>query len=341
MLEVLTTPRGPNPFESFKAVHGPTIAKWVVHRSRRKREKEIYQDWKRHPWKGERQAQTDAPRTAKLAATLDRELAKVPAVVMRNLPRSGNYPTVVGFDDGPGPNPWFGSPPSDEQRAAIRAEMAGPPPDYDFRVRPLEVNGGNYEDGPHSTPSIWTAPIPAPNPILDPNPPNEPIVVVDGAPPIPIVENNPVEAIAADVNNNVGRAPGLGTGPATNAHPGGGAGAGSTLITSAALEPMEEDWIPLDSVSGKTKKGKGKARFDAVNPEKSVKKLKKGWSSVNLSFSNVQHARNAEEARARAARANYNNPNKRKREDLVAAAAEPGERQRPKKIGRLWNHGGG
>lgn len=138
MYDILSTPRGPNPIELFKAVQGPTIANWVIHRSRRKREKEVYQDYKRFPWRGERQAQIDPLRTTLMANALDRELAAVPARVRQALPPSGNYPSVTDIELGPGPNPFLDKPENPDEMATRLQEQE------------LLENPSNWKDGPGS-----------------------------------------------------------------------------------------------------------------------------------------------------------------------------------------------
>lgn len=144
MYDILTTPRGPNPIEVFKAVQGPTIANWVIHRSRRKREKEVYQDYKRFPWRGERQAQIDPLRTTLVANALDRELAAVPARVRQALPPSGNYPSVTDIELGPGPNPFLDKPENPDEMVKRLQEQE------------LSENPSNWKDGPGSNgKNIW------------------------------------------------------------------------------------------------------------------------------------------------------------------------------------------
>lgn len=250
MLEQITTPRGPNPFITYKSPRDPVPAKWVIHRSWRKNEKFIYQDFASQPRRAERQVQMDPPRTQRVAAMLDRERAMVPLGLARNLPPSGNYPTVVGIEDGPGPNPWFGPPPDDNVKETIRGRMAdlrnlqftnldafdgGKKP---FRTqRPLDANGGNFQTGPASVPNIFTAPIPSPVPVQPVTPPS----IVDD--PMEDVQYNifqepeDLERLAKKVNAGQGRRAGAGKGVPTNAHPQGGSGHTSTLNTSAALNP--------------------------------------------------------------------------------------------------------
>lgn len=146
MYDVLTTPRGPHPIDVFKAVHGPTLATWVIHRSRRKREMEVFQDYRRVPWRGERQAQSDPLRTTLMAVALDRELAGVPAQVRETLPRSGGYPVVTDVEEGPGPNPFL-DPPENPDDTVKRLQK------WD-----LPQNPSNWTDGPGGDPkkkTIW------------------------------------------------------------------------------------------------------------------------------------------------------------------------------------------
>lgn len=157
MFDILTTPRGPNPTEIYKLPPGPPQGKWILHRSRRKREKEVYQDYKRFPWRGERQAQTDPPRTALLGAMLDLEMRRVPAKVRQALPRSGVYPTVVDYDPGPGPNPFLAPPENpDELQARLNTDKPypgwKPDPKWDLsKVR----NPADYHQGPYGKRNIW------------------------------------------------------------------------------------------------------------------------------------------------------------------------------------------
>lgn len=145
MHEVLTVPRPSNPIEVFRAVQGPTLASWVVHRSRQKRIMEVHQDLARSPWRGERQAQTDPPRTARMAAMLDKELAFVPPAVRRKLPKGGNYPVVAELESGTGPNPFLDPPDNPDAMDIDTVPLRGPPPADPFavgsNVRPFPASG--------------------------------------------------------------------------------------------------------------------------------------------------------------------------------------------------------
>lgn len=116
MYDVVTTPRGPNPTLLFKAPPGPTIARWKVHRSWRKREKEVVQEWNRFPWRGERQGQKAINLYHSNSVMVDADMARVPIGPRMANPPSGLYPIVRGFDEGPGPHPWF--------RGASREDVA-------------------------------------------------------------------------------------------------------------------------------------------------------------------------------------------------------------------------
>lgn len=116
MYEVVTTPRGPNPTLLFKGPPGPTLARWKIHRSWRKREKEVVQEWNRFPWRGERQGQKAVNLYHSNSVMVDADMARVPVGPRMANPPSGLYPIVRGFDEGPGPHPWF--------RGAYREDVA-------------------------------------------------------------------------------------------------------------------------------------------------------------------------------------------------------------------------
>jgi hypothetical protein len=116
MYDVVTTPRAPNPALLFKGPPGPTLARWKVHRSWRKREKEVVQEWNRFPWRGERQGQKAINLYHSNSVMVDADMARVPIGPRMANPPSGLYPIVRGFDEGPGPHPWF--------RGAFREDVA-------------------------------------------------------------------------------------------------------------------------------------------------------------------------------------------------------------------------
>lgn len=146
MYEVVTTPRGPNPTLLFKGPPGPTLARWKIQRSWRKREKEVVQEWNRFPWRGERQGQKAVNLYHSNSVMVDADMARVPIGPRMANPPSGLYPIVRGFDEGPGPHPWFrGSFREDVARVGNREGIM----DYQSKhVRPDNLVRGTEPTGP-------------------------------------------------------------------------------------------------------------------------------------------------------------------------------------------------
>lgn len=128
MLEIFTVPYQPHPNETHHAPPGPTLAKWIEHRQRRTRTKEVFGDLQVFPWVGERQAGKAANLYTNTARQVDQELRALPYAQRLVQPASGNWPIVQGSELGPGPNPWdpgsvaaYG-----RQRKNIRRNRGGP-----------------------------------------------------------------------------------------------------------------------------------------------------------------------------------------------------------------------
>ena len=181
MYDVLRTPRLPNPTVLFKPPLAPPLGTWTVQRSRRKREMEVYAD----PFRGqgftmERQVQLDRLRTTRMAVALERELARAPTAFRRNMPPSGNYPTVTDVDPGPGPNPFFGPAENPDEVLERLERPPRKPQDRDPGVANLARNNASYQDGPGSRPSIFAGPLRRPVPMEIDEP--LPLVTTDGEP---------------------------------------------------------------------------------------------------------------------------------------------------------------
>lgn len=145
MYETVTTPRGPNPIETFKAAPGPTIARWIERKARRKRELERFGDLQRHPWRGERQAGKARGIYANNVRTVDAELRAVPYEERMRNPPSGAYPLVMGLEVGTGPHPWFD---------ATDSRLLGAPRgrrDAEYHVGPARIRTTNSNDKPTPT----------------------------------------------------------------------------------------------------------------------------------------------------------------------------------------------
>lgn len=159
MYDVVTTPRGPNPIEVFKGPIPPALGNWIEHRSRRKREAEVFQDLQRHPWVGVRQAgygraaQYGTNLYGMTARAVDTEIRKVPYEVRLHNPPAGTFPLVVGEEMGTGPGPWWDSASRDDvdRRARGRAHWESHN-EWDNGNRtwkqPARPNQANRKDGP-------------------------------------------------------------------------------------------------------------------------------------------------------------------------------------------------
>lgn len=157
MYDRVTTPRGPNPVETYLSPPGPTLAKWCEHRSRRKFEAEVFQDLQRHPEIGVRQA-TSRLGNAHLyqmnAYRVDADLRRVPYERRLAAPPAGTFPLVVGEEVGTGPGPWWGRSPRElvGRRADRNREIEE---EWNERSRARarahtkdRHNGANYVTGP-------------------------------------------------------------------------------------------------------------------------------------------------------------------------------------------------
>lgn len=116
MIEELDLLWRPRPTEGFHAPPGPTIARWTEHRRRTVHVAETFGDLARHPWVGERQGGKAANLYTATARNVDAELRALPYAQRLEMPRSGNWPIVVGSELGEGPNPWDHSGRYDQQR---------------------------------------------------------------------------------------------------------------------------------------------------------------------------------------------------------------------------------
>lgn len=106
MIEEVNTLWKPNPTVQFRAVWGPTIAKWNVHTRRTTHVAELFQDLARHPEVGVRQAGRASNLYTNTARGVDQELRALPYEQRLNMTRGGLWPIVVGGELGEGPNPW-------------------------------------------------------------------------------------------------------------------------------------------------------------------------------------------------------------------------------------------
>lgn len=152
MHEIVTTPRAPNPIDTFKGAPRVPVARWREMKSRRKREMERFGDLQRHPWRGERQAGKSRGIYANNVRTVDRELALVPYGERLRNPPSGAYPLVQGLELGTGPHPWIGGR-TDEafvRRAVGTMHPGGGKAMPVERNLPVDPDYGAYWDGPYA-----------------------------------------------------------------------------------------------------------------------------------------------------------------------------------------------
>ena len=154
MYDIVTSPRGPHPIETFKGAPPPALGNWVEHTSRRKREAELFQDLQRHPWVGVRQATRSVNLYNQLSHAVDADLRRVPYGTRLHNPPSGNFPLIVGKDAGTGPGPWWDETPGDrvEEREKLRSHWRE---HYVWdplkRQWSLPKNTANRTDGPGKT----------------------------------------------------------------------------------------------------------------------------------------------------------------------------------------------
>lgn len=152
MYDLVTTPRGPNPILTYRSAPGPTLARWVVHRSRRKREAELFQDLQRHPWVGVRQAGHAVNLYGTTARQVDEDLRRVPYEVRLHNPPAGTFPLITGREVGTGPGPWWGHTREEDVVARGKAERTVRD-EWDrresaWKSRLRKGNDANYRDGP-------------------------------------------------------------------------------------------------------------------------------------------------------------------------------------------------
>lgn len=230
MHELVTIPFAPRPTERFKAVGGPTIAKWKVHRARRCRREERWQDLNQHPWRGERQVGQSRGLYANNVRQAERDLLNVPYADRILNPASGNYPLVQGLEKGTGPHPWIAetdafyldanlSRPSGRNTGARGRQdsVVGPPV---VSTTDTQTNDADYEDGP-----ISILPFPRRDPYPTPSP--SPAPAARRGPSMAIVpERNGVQRFGRSVLRGASRAVSAGIEAALTV--GGGAVAGPT-----------------------------------------------------------------------------------------------------------------
>jgi hypothetical protein len=177
MYETLTVPYVPRPTERFQPIGGPTIAKWTLHRSRRQRLEERFQDLNQHPWRGERQVGQARGLYANNVRQADRDLLNVPYADRVVLPASGNYPLVQGLEVGTGPHPWLAATDafyldSNLSRPSGRNTGARGRPDpvrgkAAVSTTATQTNNADWEQGPNAR---RQRPFPAQDPYPTPSP---------------------------------------------------------------------------------------------------------------------------------------------------------------------------
>lgn len=151
MHEIVTTPRGPNPIETFRGAPPAPLPKWRQLKSRRKREMERFGDLQRHPWRGERQAQMGYSTTyMSSAVAVDRELRAVPYFDRLHNPPGGAFPVVQGLEVGTGPSPWLAAAPAELVVPGARGRRDPEGPAHPLTNVPIERNDANYYVGPHA-----------------------------------------------------------------------------------------------------------------------------------------------------------------------------------------------
>lgn len=117
-------------------------AKWAVHRAWRLREKTVYQDLRRHPWRDVMQATRPFGHFAQIARGVDKDMHDTPLFTRLRSRGGGVFPIVQGRENGPGPNPWFdSSPAAPDPGAAAFDRSLHDPARSDQRLKAFDPNG--------------------------------------------------------------------------------------------------------------------------------------------------------------------------------------------------------
>lgn len=156
MYDVVTTPRGPHPIDTYRGAPPPAQGNWKEHKSRRQREAEVFQDLQRHPSLGIRQAGKAVNLYGMTSRSVDQELRKVPYETRLHHPPAGTFPLIVGREIGTGPNPWEANTDVDHVIDRMRGRDHWREHyswDGGKWGKPLQgtPNKANYEDGPAVT----------------------------------------------------------------------------------------------------------------------------------------------------------------------------------------------
>lgn len=154
MYDVVTTPRGPHPIDTFRGPLPPALGNWIEHKSRRQREAEVFQDLQRHPDVGVRQAGKAVNLYNTLSQGVDEDLRRVPYGTRLANPPAGTFPLIVGREVGTGPGPWWGDTPADRVEDRMRGRSHWREHYHEDRpghwTKPKQgvPNKANYETGP-------------------------------------------------------------------------------------------------------------------------------------------------------------------------------------------------
>ncbi|KAI8995097.1 hypothetical protein BC832DRAFT_596107 [Gaertneriomyces semiglobifer] len=116
-VSVLVPPRRPDEYGVGSCgTHYFPVANWAEHKERKKIDRVVYQDLRRHPWKGVAQAPHPFGVFHSIASGVDRDMATgAPLDRLRN-PASGNGPVLVART-GERPNAFLGPGSADWQQA--------------------------------------------------------------------------------------------------------------------------------------------------------------------------------------------------------------------------------